>query len=247
MSYMLIDCNNNDIDFNNIIIGKKIKSDENNSKHYIYYKNDIDQPKEMYLRIPSTRLIYSLANHKYNQIKIPIYPNWEKTNNFVKYIKQFENNIIEYFKNKNIEFEFSSLLSKTNMIQFIKVNLPEKLKITSSIDTNMKLEDLKINGMIEMIVKISYVWIRNDDNIIKIGLSSQLYQIKYNEQPEQLDLDFIDNKKKEIKPEVIKKDIVKTEEPIRIPVQMQLPSQPRLIPSISDLQNAMKKLKPLQE
>ena len=63
MSYYLIDLNNDDYNtkynFDNIIIGKKISGgDCEISKHYIYYKENNDV-KEIYLKLPSFRLIYN--------------------------------------------------------------------------------------------------------------------------------------------------------------------------------------------
>ena len=84
MSYHIFDFNKEGNDksspqynFDDVIIGKKIKIDIDNNIYYIYY-NDMNltmAPKEIYIKLPKIRLIYSMANHKYNQIKIPIYPN----------------------------------------------------------------------------------------------------------------------------------------------------------------------------
>ena len=96
MSYYLIDftSKSNDFTFDNLIIGRKIKSDQDNAKYYIYYQNgQSDTPQEIYIRLPIIRLIYSLANHKFNQLSIPIYPNWEGTNKFIEFIKKLEQDI----------------------------------------------------------------------------------------------------------------------------------------------------------
>ena len=74
------------------------------------------------------------------------------------------------------------------MLNFIRVNLPEKYKITSDINQDVKLTDFKITGEIEIVIKISYIWNREN----KIGLSSELYQIKYYAPAEQHGTDFID-------------------------------------------------------
>ena len=89
MSYHLIDFTQDNIDFNfdNLIIGKKI-----NSKYYIYYltsneDNDvIEEPKEIYIKLPKIRLIYKLGNSKYNQENIPLYTNYNLLNKFINFI-----------------------------------------------------------------------------------------------------------------------------------------------------------------
>jgi hypothetical protein len=265
MSYYLIDftTKNNDFVFDNIIIGRKIKIDQDNAKYYIYYQNDqSDTPKEIYIRLPILRLIYSLANHKYNQVSIPIYPNWDGTNKFIQFIKQFEQDIEECFNKKNIKNQWSSLINKKNMLSFIKANISPNLKITSNINNkNITLEDFKINGQIDMVIKISYIWL----NSSKIGLSSQIYQIKYLAPPEQLDVNFIDpddiiypsksilsNLTNQIPPPppffpnttniVLKSlNMAGTIPTPELPTQIKL----KIIPSIKDLQKAIKDLRPV--
>jgi hypothetical protein len=237
MSYCLIN-NFTNFDFSSILIGKKIKSDENNCKYYLYYQNDINEsPKDIYIRVPETRLIYGLAGHKYNQVNIPIYPIWNKTIEFIKFIKSLEQHIIEQI---NINFEFSSLIKKKNNINYIKTNLLECVKITSSLNKKISLNDMKSNGQIDMVIKINYIWLRKDNEINKYGLTSQLYQIKYYPSPEQLNHDFIDPNN-DLKPVTIVENIKKVEviEKIeQVPLKIT-----RMVPSINDLQNALKSLK----
>lgn len=206
MNCHLIDLSidNIDFDFDNLIIGRKISTEDTpNSKYYIYYqKDENDIPKEIYIKYPKFRLIYNLANYKYNQLNIPIYPNWQKTNNLIKFIKNLENNILECFNKKNIDAQLVSLINKKNSISFIKTSINENIKITSNIDNNnIKLNDFKINSEIEIVNKLSYIW--NKDN--KFGLSSQLYQIKYYGLPEQTNINFIDMNNIYIKSEPIPK------------------------------------------
>jgi hypothetical protein len=120
-------------------------------------------------------------------MNIPIYPSWEITENMVEFIKTFENDILKCFKNKNITM--SSLISRKNNIDFIKVTNNNAIITTDSKD-NILLNNFKVNGMIEMVLRISYIW-RKDN---KIGLESELYQIKYYSNPKELCIDFIDNK-----------------------------------------------------
>jgi hypothetical protein len=241
MSYYLIDFGSSKIDFNfdNLIIGKKIKLDNNNSKYYIYYQPENEEPKEIYIRLPRLRLIYNMSNSKFNQLNIPIYPNWEQTNKFVNFIQQLESDLESCFSNRNKEW--ISIINKKNSLNFIKTSTYENFKITSDIENkNVSLNDFQINGQIDIVIKISNIWNKND----KIGLSSQLYQIKYLAPPEQLEINFIDpEKKKEIinTEEVLIKPVIKTEENIKV-----LPPQIKLVPNVKDLKLAINKLKPIK-
>lgn len=239
MSYYLIDFGSSKLDFNfdNLIIGKKIKSDNDNSKYYIYYQPENEIPKEIYIRLPRLRLIYNLSNSKFNQLNIPIYPNWEQSNCFVNFIQKLEFGIEECFSNKTNK-EWISILNKKNSLNFIKTSIYENFKITSDIENKkICLNDFQINGQIDVVIKISYIWNKNN----KFGLSSQLYQIKYLAPPNQLEINFID-------PEEKKKEIINAEESINkvIPTNI-IPPQIgiNLVPNVRDLQKAIKKLKPV--
>jgi hypothetical protein len=258
MSYYLIDFTSktNDFNFENLIIGRKIKIDQDNAKYYIYYQNEqSDTPKEIYIRLPIIRLIYPMGNHKYNQILLPIYPNWEGTNRFIEFMKKLEQDIEECFNKKNIKKEWASLINKKNLLNFIKTNLNDNIKITSNVENNkITLSDFKINGQIDIVIKLSYIWSKSS----KIGLSSQIYQIKYLAPPEQLEINFID-------PEVPKKSFISIPHPfgsinpttnlpnpesIAMKSIVQTPEMPpqiklKMIPSIKDLQKAIKGLKPI--
>lgn len=258
MSYYLLDFTSKKNDFNfenNLVIGRKIKLDQDSSKYYIYYQSESsDTPKEIYWRLPNLRLIYNLANHKFNQVNIPIYPNWDMTDYFVDFVQTFEGNIQECFQNKNIKKEFVSLISKKNLLKFIKTNLNDKVKITSNLERDITLNDFKINGQIDMVIKISYIWCKGN----KMGLSSQLYQIKYIAPPDQLDINFIDTevKKQYIPPvppmpnflmnsinmtsNINQIQTNQTNSSIELPPQIGI----RVVPSIKDLQKAIKGLKP---
>jgi hypothetical protein len=263
MSYHLIDFSSkiNDYNFDNIIIGRKVKIDEDNAKYYIYYQKeqDLKSPNEIYIRLPTLRLIYGLANHKYNQVNIPIYPNWELTKKFIDFIVQLEEDIQNCFLEKNINKEFISLIKKKNSLNFIRTDLNNKIKITSNIGNNTTiLSDFKINGEIDLVIKISYIWTTKN----KIGLSSQIYQIKYLAPPEQLNINFIDPIIQKITPMLPPKILSKSlplNKPI-IPPQIKIKSVESInsesnedktslgpingfVPSVDDLQNAIKKLK----
>jgi hypothetical protein len=240
MSYYLLDFGSKiDFNFDNLIIGRKIKLDNNNSKYYIYYQSENEEPKEIYIKLPRLRLIYNMTNLKYNQLNIPIYPNWEQTNNFVNFIQQLESDIESCFSNKNKEW--ISILNKKNSLNFIRTSMYENFKITSDIkNKKVNLNDFQINGQIDVVIKISHIWNKNN----KIGLSSQLYQIKYLAPPEQLEINFIDPEEK--------KEVINTQEILIKPVmniqenKVMMPPQIKIVPNLKDLEKAINKLKPIK-
>jgi hypothetical protein len=268
MSYYIVDLSqlDNTVEFNydHLIIGKKIKIDQNNSKYYIYY-NVSNLQNEIYIKTPKIRLIYSLSNSKYSQLSIPIYPIWKLTTEFINWVVEFEKNINESFSNSKKK-EFISIITKKNNIFFLKGFINDNTKITSNCKKNINLSDFVINAEIEIVLKISYIWLNN----VKYGLSSNIYQIKYYGSPEQLNIDFIDYDEKPIidspsfspisnndpnKIEFISDSHTATSNiiPPPPPPPMQqsrpslIPSKDRvsLIPSLKDLQSALKKLKPI--
>jgi len=243
-SYQLVDITKEETIFNNIVIGKKISTNDNMAKYYLYCQNEMSEvPKEIYIRVPRLRLIYNMANQKYSMIKIPIYPNWETTDKFVDFIKNMEEEIFNTLNKKN---ETSSLISKKNGLLLLKTKLPDNVKITSNLNKEVSLNDFKINGMIELVIRISCVWVKEN----KMGLSSQIYQIKYFAPPEQLDINFIDEP---IPSQVVKIPSFQGPPIHNIPSSISLPPPPknvipdqigvRMVPSIKDLQGALKKLK----
>ena len=193
MSYHLIDFTQDKIDFNfdNLIIGKKI-----NSKYYIYYQttndnNDIiEEPKEIYLKLPKIRLIYKLGSSKYNQENIPLYPNYNLLNKFIDFIKNLEESIYNCFETKFPDIILSSIINKKNNINTIKVNITDNYIISSNNNSKIKINDFKINSEINLIIKLSFIWIKDD---YKIGLSSELYQVKYNLPPFDLNINFFED------------------------------------------------------
>ena len=243
-SYQLVDITKEETIFNNIVIGKKISTNDNIAKYYLYCQNEMSEvPKEIYIRVPRLRLIYNMANQKYSMIKIPIYPNWETTDKFVDFIKNMEEEIFNTLNKKN---ETSSLISKKNGLLLLKTKLPDNVKITSNLNKEVSLNDFKINGMIELVIRISCVWVKEN----KMGLSSQIYQIKYFAPPEQLDINFIDEP---IPSQVVKIPSFQGPPIHNMPSSISLPPPPknvipdqigvRMVPSIKDLQGALKKLK----
>lgn len=237
MSYYLIDCSQNtcEFDFENVIIGRKIKF-ENISKYYLYYQTDEkESPKEIYIKLPKIRTIYNLGNNKYNQLSIPIYPNYNLTNNFIKFITKLETNIKECFIDKFPKMEFISILNKKNNLNFLKAKVNDKIKITSNINKeNITINDFQLNSQLDIVIKLSYIWNKND---IKLSLSSDIYQIKYYASPNELDINFIDTEYKTKCRIIEKPEIINT--------QSQLPPQIKIgiIPSREELNQAIQKLK----
>ena len=236
MSYYLIDFSKeHDFNFDNLIIGKKINSEQNYSKYYIYYDQN-NTASEIYIKLPKLRSIYNLSNYKFNSLNIPIYPEFELTNNLIKFIKDLENNINECFKKKK---EFISLITKKNSLQFIKMGINDKIKITSNTNNNIKISDFKINSELEIVIKLSYIWTNQN----KVGLSSQIYQIKYYAPPDELNINFIDDESN-ITKKIINIPISYT--PIVKP-QLQLTQNNIIIrPSLTDINNALKSLKKIE-
>jgi hypothetical protein len=234
MSYYLIDFTKKEQDFNfdNLIIGKKINIDPKYSKYYIYYEEN-NLASELYIKLPKLRTIYNLSNYKFNSLNLPIYPEFDVTNNFITFIKTLENNILDCFKKKNKEFV--SLINKKDSLQFIRISTFDKINITSNINRPVTINEFKINSQLEVVIKLSYVW----TNQTKIGLSSQIYQIKYWAPPEQLEINFIDPEiEKPIKKIIPFVQQIQTVQPIQV-------TQNNLImrPSLADLSNALKSLK----
>ena len=232
MSYYLVDFTKKEqkFDFKNLIIGKKINSDQNYSKYYIYY-NDNDTASELYIKLPKIRTIYSLANYKFNSINLPIYPEFEITNNFITFIRNLEDYISDYFKKK--KKELVNLITKKKSLQFIRMNINNKINITSTIKQKITLNDFKINSQLEIVIKLSYVW----SNQTKFGILSQIYQIKYYAPPEQSEINFID-----LDTEISVEPIVKYSKQQII----QKPQNIIIRPSVTDINNALKALKKIE-
>jgi hypothetical protein len=188
MSYYLF-TNENIKDFNtdNIIVGDKISTDKNITSYYIYYNHN-NESKEIYLKLSKIRMIFNnFINQKYSQINIPIYPLYNKTENDINFIHNLEQFIKESF---NTKYNLRSLLSEKNSLVFLKMSMKNKPKITSTLNNEITFSDFKINGEIELVIKLSYIWFNKTNKTY--GLNCQLSQIKYYGLPEQLYIDFID-------------------------------------------------------
>jgi len=241
MTFHVINFNTDNILFNfdNLIIGRRIQLDNNSSKFLIYYQeSEFSDAKEIYLKLPNIRLLYKLGYSKFNQEQIPIYPNYDLTNNFITFIKNLEDNIKECFIQKYPDIELNSIIYKKNNISYIKAYLDDNIKIITNVN-NIKLTDLKLNNQIGLIIKINHIWNKNN----KIGINSELFQLKYYPSPIELNINFFDNEQPIIEkisePKIIQNKPVITNIPA-VPLPIIRPP----IPSIADLNNAIKKLKP---
>jgi len=217
MSYILFNIEDK-FDFDNLIIGDSINYN-NNLKYYLYYLDE--KPKELYFKLPSCRLIYSYKNNKYNQIKLPIYPLWEKNKLFIKSIKSIE----KYIKKKlDINKIFISCLDKKDNITTLKIDFNNNSSIVSNI------KNYKINGEIEGTISIQHLW-ENED---KYGLTIILQDIQYISNIDINNINFVDN---------IKSDyIIKSNYNIKSDCNIKS-DKPTLLISSNILQEALGKLK----
>lgn len=195
MSYYILNIND-DIDFNNIILGKEVKISDNISKIYLYWLDN--KPKDIYIKMPSVRLIYNFKSLKFNQIKIPIYPLYSLNENLINFFKKLEKIIQQKIK---INKPYTSVLEKKDKIMTLKVNIPADIKIKSKIATS--IENFKVNSELEGVISLPWIWIKEDS----WGLSLYGYQFKYTPRLEELDINFYD------------------EEPIKINKQSLVPTQ----------------------
>jgi len=181
MSYYVLNIND-DIDFNNIILGKEVKVSDTISKIYLYWLDN--KPKDIYIKMPPSRLIYNFKNLKFNQIKIPIYPLYSLNENLITFFKKLEKIIQQKIK---ISKPYSSVLEKKDKITTLKVNIPSDVKIKSKI-ANMTIENFKVNSELEGVISLPWIWIKDDS----WGLSLYGYQFKYTPRVDELDISFYD-------------------------------------------------------
>ncbi len=188
MSYFIVDFEKEKkYDFDDIVIDEKITISDDSSKYLIFY--DKDNAKELYLKIPRVRLTFDWTIMKYNNLKLRLTPKYSKINNFINYVYDLEDYIINYKNIKKKNLEFVSILEKEKNIYYLKTFFNEnKIIISSDTGNKIKFSDFKNNGEIQLILKISGVWKKNN----KYGLSTQIYQIKYYAPPEDHNLDMID-------------------------------------------------------
>lgn len=171
-----------DFDFNKIIIGKKISSGINTNKYYIYYMDKI--PKELFIKLPSLRLICSYKNNKFNQIKLPIYPSYDATKKFISFFKELKTKINSKIKIQNkIYNDCIDTKEKT-----LRINIPFDFKIKSD-KGDFDIKDLKINSEIYGYISIPYLW-ENEDSY---GITANLLKLNYIPKLDYDDAYFLDD------------------------------------------------------
>lgn len=181
MNYYLVDCNNKNIDFKfeNIMLDDNISITENRLKSVIYYSELLDGKKylkDIYIKTPKIRLEYDLVNNKFNQLKLKLFNKYNNNLNFIKFMDDLQNNIIERKKYKNKKLEFTNILIKEKNSTYLKLYFNENLKITSDNNNkNYNIIDLRANCEIQLVFKLTHVW----ENDTKFGLSANIYQIHY--------------------------------------------------------------------
>jgi hypothetical protein len=181
MSYYLYNFEE-DIDYDKIIIGDKIKLENNKFIYYIYYLDKT--PKDFYIKLPSIKLIYSYKNNKFNQIKIPLYPIYDKIEKLIKFFKKLKNKIKEVIIT---EKTYSDCIYKKDNLKLLKINITDNFKINYKND-KIDIKELKTMGEIYGILNISYIW----ENENSYGLSLNAIKIIYIPKIENNDFDFID-------------------------------------------------------
>ena len=202
MSYFIIDFESDKkYNFNDIIIDDKLILNNESNKYLIFY--DKNNAYELYLKIPRIRLTFDWNNMKYNNIKLRITPKYSKIDNFINFILELEDYIINYKNIKKKNLEFMSILEKERGIYYLKTFLNEnKILITTDLNTKIKFTDFKNNGEIQIILKICGVWQKNN----KYGLSTNIYQIKYYAPPEDHNKDMLEDNISVIENKVIIKE-----------------------------------------
>jgi hypothetical protein len=85
-----------------------------------------------------------MGNHKYNQISLPIYPNWDGTNRFIDFIKKLEQDIEGCFNKKNPKKEWNSLINKKNLLNLIEEMPVNKYQSIANKDWNISKQHERI-------------------------------------------------------------------------------------------------------
>jgi hypothetical protein len=206
MSYYIHDFKN-DFDFDKLIITKQIKIDNNSFRYNLYYLDDV--PKDLFIKLPPIRLIYNYSNLKYSQIKLPLFPQYDKILKCLSFFKKLQKIIKEKLALNKI---FSNSIEKKDNLKLLKFNISPEFK------------DLKTNGELTGLINISYIW----ENENSYGLSLSLSKFNYTPKVENFNDIFIDDVNYKINP-IQKKVITKNEE--IVPVNTTFKISPNLLMS----------------
>jgi len=170
-----------EFDFTKLIIGNQIKIDTNTFRYYIYYLDDT--PKDLFIKLPSIRLIYNYKNNKYTQIKLPIYPVYDKTEALILFFKKLEKIIKERLKLNKL---FVKTIDKKDKIKLLKINIANDFKINKQ--NNLLITDLQSNGEINGFINLGYIW----ETETSFGLSTNIAQINYKPKIDTFSDEFLD-------------------------------------------------------
>ena len=181
MSYYLYDFEK-EFDYDKLIIGDKIKLENNSYRHYIYYLDKT--PKDFYIKLPSIKLIYSYKNNKYNQIKIPLYPMYDKVEKIISFLKKLKKKIKEI---NETDKKYSDSIEKKENLKLLKINIHNDFKVIHK-NEKLDIKELKTTSEIYGIINIPYIW----ENENSYGLSLNVTKMIYIPKIEDDFVDFID-------------------------------------------------------
>lgn len=180
MTYCFLD---KTISLENIKIDSMFKLENGSKRSFLYIINSKEKLCLLFIKTSRLRLIYDLKLSEYGTAKLPMYPYFKETKAFVKIIKALEKKIKKHFQGKG---EFVSCLNlKKNSLKTIKLNFKKNLFIKSVLG-NVSINDVNQDGQLKLMIKIPYVWFRDD----KYGLSLIVEQAKYYPSPTDLEIDF---------------------------------------------------------
>jgi len=182
MSYYLYNFEE-EFDYDKLIIGDKIKLENNGYRYYIYYLDKT--PKDFYIKLPSIKLIYSYKNNKYNQIKLPLYPMYDKTEKLVSFLKKMKKKIKAI---NETDKKYSDSIEKKENLKLLKINISNDFKATYK-NEKIDIKELKTTSEIYGIINIPYIW----ENENSYGLSLNATKIMYIPKIENENVDFIDD------------------------------------------------------
>ena len=175
-----------------IIIEKPFKLKNKSKRCLLYLKqnNNISLP---YIRTPRLKLYFSLSESKWNSVKLSLHPYLSYIKDFIKIIKALEKNIQTRI---NCKAKFQSCLNLVkNEMKTIRLYFSRTCKIDSSLG-NLKIEDLKRDSEVRLLIKIPYIWFRDN----KYGIYFCIQRIKYYPSPLLLDINFWDDEEEPIYP-----------------------------------------------
>jgi len=181
MSYYIYNFEEN-FNYDKLIIGDKIKLENNSYRYYIYYLDET--PKDFYIKLPSIKLMYSYKNNKYNQIKIPLYPIYDKTEKLIKFLKKIKKKIKAI---NNTDKKYLDSVEKKENLKLLKINISNNFKVNHKND-KIDIKELKTTSEIYGIINIPYIW----ENENSYGLSLNATKIIYTPKIEDENVDFID-------------------------------------------------------